>query len=76
MLNVRVTPIDTGQPSPAEVIFGRYIATLLSQRDNHAPIEKHETLPQQHADMKNHYDQSSRRVDLPPLCKGHKIRIL
>ena len=40
LLNLRATPIDTGLPSPAEMIFGKPIATLLPQRDMPAPIEQ------------------------------------
>ena len=75
LLNLRATPIDTGLPSPAEMIFGRPIATLLPQRGMPAPIER-ERLAQQQANMKNHHDQSSRQVDLPPLPKGQNVRIL
>ena len=76
LLNLRATPIDTGLPSLAEMIFGRPIATLLPQRDMPAPIEQRERLAQQQANMKTHHDQSSRQVDLPPLYKGQKVRIL
>ena len=31
LINLRATPIDTGLPSPGEMIFGRYITTLLPQ---------------------------------------------
>ena len=75
LLNLPATPIDTGLPSPAEMIFGRPISILLPQRGMPAPIEQHERLAQQQANMKTHHDQSSRQVDLPPLYKGQKVRI-
>ena len=76
LLNLRATPIDTGLPSPAEMIFGRPIPTMLPQRGMPAPIEQRERFAQQQANMKTHHDQSSRHVDLPPLYKGQKVRIL
>ena len=76
LLNLRATPIDTGLPSPAEMIFGRPIPTMLPQRGMPAPIEQRERFAQQQANMKTHHDQSSRHVDLPPLFKGQKVRIL
>ena len=76
LLNLRATPIDTGLPSPAEMIFGKPIATMLPQRGMPAPIEQSERFAQQQANMKTHHDQSSRHVDLPPLYKGQKVRIL
>ena len=69
LLNLRATPIDTGLPSPAEMIFGRPITTLQPQRGMHAPIEQRERLAQQQANMKTHHDQSSRQVDLPSVYK-------
>ena len=76
LLNLRATPIDTGLPSPSEMIFGRPIPTMLPQRGMPAPIEHRERFSQQQANMKTHHDQSSRHVDLPPLYKGQKVRIL
>ena len=76
LLNLRATPIDTGLPSPAEMIFGRPIPTMLPQRGMPAPIEQRERFAQQQANMKTHHDQTSRHVDLPPLYKGQKVRIL
>ena len=76
LLNLRATPIDTGLPSPAEMIFGKPFATMLPQRGMPATIEQRERFAQQQANMKTHHDQTSRRVDLPPLYKGQKVRIL
>ena len=75
LLNLRVTPIDTGLPSPGEMIFGRPIATLLPQRSMPAPIEQSERMARQQANMKDHNDQSSQHVDLPPLYTGQRVRI-
>ena len=58
------------------MIFGRPIATLLPQRGMPGPIEQRERLAQQQENMKTHHDQSSLQVDLPPLYKGQKVRIL
>ena len=76
LLNLRATPIDTGLPSPAEMIFDRPIPTMLPQRGMPARIEQREPFAQQQANMNTHHDQSSRHVDLPPLYKGQKVRIL
>ena len=76
LLNLRATPIDTGLPSPGEMMFGRPIATLLPQRSMPAPIEQRERMAQQQANMKDHHDQSSRHTDLPPLYTGQRVRIL
>ena len=76
LLNLRATPIDTGLPSPAEMIFGRPIPTMLPQRGIPAPIEQRERFAQQQTNMKTHHDQSSRHVDVPHLYKGQKVRIL
>ena len=69
LLNLRATPINTGLPSPAEMILGRPIPTMLPQRGMPAPIEQRERFAQQQANMKTHHDQTSRHVDLPPLYK-------
>ncbi|KAK2140060.1 hypothetical protein NP493_6007g00004 [Ridgeia piscesae] len=76
MLNLRATPIDTGLPSPGEMTYLRPIATLLAQRSMPAPIEQSERMARQQANMKDHHDQSSRHVDLPPLYTGQRVRIL
>ena len=49
---------------------------MLPQRGMPAPIEQRERFAQQQANIKTHHDQSSRHVDLPPLYKGQKVRIL
>ena len=77
MLNLRATPVDSKLPSPAEMLFGHPIATLLPSRV--APRAEYQQykvqLDERRQTMKTSYDKST-SSDLPPLYSGQDIRIL
>lgn len=75
LLQVRATPIDSKLPSPAELIFGRPVTTLLPSRGDPGREEHRLHLGQRTADMKEHHDRRSGR-ELPPLSPGQHISVL
>ena len=75
LLQVKATPIDSKLPSPAELIFGRPVTTLLPSRGDIGKEEHRLHLEQRTADMKAHHDRSSGR-DLPPLSPGQHVSVL
>ena len=77
MLNLRATPVDSKLPSPAEMLMGRPITTLLPSRTSPSPVT---VAQRQHLDcrqstMKSSYDRHAGE-SLPPLHKGQNVRIL
>uniref|UniRef100_A0A8C5G6X1 Integrase catalytic domain-containing protein n=1 Tax=Gouania willdenowi TaxID=441366 RepID=A0A8C5G6X1_GOUWI len=75
LLQVRETPIDSKLPSPAELMFGRPVTTLLPSRGDPGKEEHRLHLQQRTADMKEHHDRSSRR-ELAPFCRGQHVTVL
>ena len=77
MLDLRATPVDSKLPSPAEMLMGRPITTLLPSRTSPSPVT---VAQRQHLDcrqstMKSSYDRHAGE-SLPPLHKGQNVRIL
>jgi hypothetical protein len=78
MLNLRATPVDTKLPSPAKMLLGRPIATLLPSRLTPGP-ETHEhrrQLEHRRDIMKDNFDKHARASPLPPLHTGQDVRVL
>lgn len=77
MLHLRATPVDTGIPSPAEMLFGRPIRTTLPSfhiGDTHQKAEVNENLAQRQKTMKDNHDRNA-GPELPPLYEGQKVRV-
>ena len=76
LLQIRATPIDNKLPSPAELLFGRPIATNLPSRGEPGKEEHREQLEARSTCMKTTHDLNSRNTELPPLYPGQNVRIL
>ncbi len=75
MLNLRATPIDAKLPSPAELLFGRRIRTVLpSHQMPTETTEVHEKLEERRERMKTNHDKHC-GPELPPLHEGQKVRV-
>ncbi|XP_072035154.1 uncharacterized protein [Amphiura filiformis] len=68
MLNLRATPVDTGIPSPAELLFGR-------PKKTHERDGANEKLKEKKRKMKQDYDKHA-GMDLDPLYDGQRVRVL
>lgn len=75
LMQVRATPIDGDLPSPAELLLGRPITTLLPSHADPGKLEHRQHLEKRITRMKTHHDQCSGR-DLPPLFRGQSVRVL
>ncbi|CAL9684132.1 unnamed protein product [Knipowitschia caucasica] len=74
LLQVRATPIDSKLPSPAELLFGRTVTTLLPSRADSGKVGHRQHLAHRAAVMKEHHDRSCRR-ELPPLRPGQHVTV-
>ena len=78
LLNLRATPVDTGIPSPAEMMFGRPVRTTLPSYHHANALQKageiQSRLMERTARMKNDHDKSG-GPELPPLHVGQKVRV-
>lgn len=74
LLQVRATPIDSKLPSPAELLFGRPVTTLLPSRADPGKERHRQHLAHRAAVMKEHHDRSCRR-ELPPLHPGQHVTV-
>ena len=77
LLDLRATPVDSKLPSPAEMLFGKPIATLLPSRMTPRPEDrKHrQQLEDRKLVMKEQYDKTAGRP-LPLLYEGQNVRVL
>ncbi|KAK2169301.1 hypothetical protein LSH36_11g04010 [Paralvinella palmiformis] len=75
LLNLRATPIDNKLPSPAELLLGKPISTLLPNHGDLGQEEKCKYLQQKRERTKEEYDKRCQQ-ELPPLYKGQAFRIL
>lgn len=76
MLHMRATPIASNIPSPAEIMFGRPVGTLLpSHSPNTTPQDTHDNLLQKGEKMKEIHDKTA-GPELQPLRVGQKVRVL
>ena len=76
LMNIRATLINRELPSPAEMLTGRPMATLLPSRGDPGPSMQRKHLENLSTQMKTYHDKTSRIEDLPPLYKAQSIRIL
>ena len=62
MLNLRATPVDSKLPSPAEMLMGRPITTLLPSRTSPSPITvaQRQHLDRRQSMTKSNYDRHAR----------------
>ena len=62
MLNLRATPVDSKLPSPAEMLMGRPITTLLPSRTSPSPVTvaQRQHLDRRQLTMKSSYDFQAR----------------
>ena len=76
LMNLRATPIDSKMPSPAEILFGKPIATLLPSHGTHRPENRKykEHLERRQERMKENYDARAGDVK-PPLYPGQAVHI-
>ena len=74
LLNIRATPVDANLPSPAEMLLGRPLATLLPS-SSEPGVEKHrDRMQERQTKMKDQHDKTSRKEDLPSLYTGQAVR--
>ena len=74
LLNIRATPLDSELPSPAEMMLGRSIATMLPSRGEPGKEEHRKHLQKRNSIMKEHHDKSA-KSHLPPMHPGQRVRI-
>ncbi|KAL0148840.1 hypothetical protein M9458_055849 [Cirrhinus mrigala] len=74
LLQVRATPIDSDLPSPAELLLGRPVTTLLPSHADPGKLEHRQCLEKRTTIMKTHHDQCSGRN--LPLFRGQSVRVL
>ena len=74
-MNVRATPLDSVMASPAELMFGRPIATALPSRNPTPPKEMYRDHQQQRADAQKAYADRG-TAPLRPLHIGQAVRVL
>ena len=74
LLQVRATPIDSKLPSPAELLFGRPVSTLLPSRVYQGKVGHRQHLAHRAAVMKKHHDPNCRR-ELPLLHPGKHVTV-
>ncbi len=73
--DVQVALLQVHLPSPAELLLGRPITTLLPSHADPGKLEHRQHLEKRTTIMKTHHDQCSGR-DLPPLLRGQCVRVL
>lgn len=75
LLNVRATPVDSKLPSPAEILLGHPIVTLLPSRSDLGKIEHREQLETRKQNMVDNTSNVN-KTELEPLYPGQNVRIL
>ena len=75
LLMLRATPIGNKMPSPAEILMGRQIATILPNRQAYTDQEVKGWLQKRRDTAKERYDLTARNETLPPLYPGQDVRI-
>ena len=64
LLNIRATPVDANLPSPAEMLLGRPLPTLLPSHSEPG-VEKHrDRMQERQTEMKDQHDESKGRSTL------------
>ena len=75
LLNIRATPIDAKLPSPAEMVLGRPLATLLPSRSEPGTEKHRDRMQERQTEMKDQH-KTSQKENLPSLYTGQAVRIL
>ena len=76
LLNIRATPINAKLRSPAELLLGEPIITLLPSHSTVGEESVRDELHQAQERMMNHDDHSTKKFELPPLIAGQQVRVL
>lgn len=76
LLNLRATPIDSKLPSPAELLLGEPIATLLPSRHSVGREFDRDALHERREKMLREDREKGEKRQLPPLIPGQFVRIL
>jgi hypothetical protein len=76
LLNIRATPISSTQKSPAELLLGTPITTLLPSRSTVGNEEDRAELYKAQERMIAHDTQGTKKETLPPLHAGQSVRVL
>ena len=76
LLNIRATPINTKLRSPAELLLGELIVTLLPSHSTVEDESVRDELYQAQERMMNHDEHSTKKFELPPLIAGQQVRVL
>ena len=76
LLNIRATPVDAKLPSPAEMLLGRPLATLLPSRSEPGLETHRDRMQERQTIMKAQHDKTSRKEELPTMYTGQAVRIL
>lgn len=74
LLNIRATPIDGMLPSPAELMFGKAISTLLPSRAKPGKPEHRKQLEKRNTAMKQQHDKNAKK-SLPPMHPGQQVLV-
>ena len=75
LLNLRATPVDNRMPSPAEMLLGRQVASILPTRQTDIDQGVKDQLEGRRDKAKEHYDHTARDQQLAPLYPGQGVRI-
>ena len=77
ILDLRATPVDSKLPSPADMLMGRPITTLLPSGISPSPVTvaQRQHLDRRQSTMKSNYDRHAGE-SVPPLHKGQNVRVL
>lgn len=75
LLNVRATPIDQYLPSPAELMFGYKLSTVLPNKTDEVPNVNHAERMQQIKENQERYGNQHTK-SLRPLLNDENVRIL
>ena len=76
LLNVRATPISSKIGSPAELLFGNQIATLLPSHVSVGPEDVRGEFATNRQKMVSHDAETTAKSALPPLYPGQIVRLL
>ena len=67
LLNIRATQVDAKLPSPAEMLLGRPLATLLPSRSEPGSKTHRDRMQERQTSMKAQHDKTSRKEELPTI---------
>ena len=73
LLRLNTNPVDTGIPSPAEILYNRCIGDTIPSYSKQDCEEIAEQLKQRQNKQKEYHDRGAK--DLPPLIQGSKVTV-